>query len=80
MSSDVAKDKYDVFASFGYLKEQGYTISSDFERFSARLNANFRPVKWFKAGVNLNGAVSKNNYSEGPAKVEQHMLIRFIKL
>ena len=68
MSSDVAKDKYDVFASFGYLKEQGYTISSDFERFSARLNANFRPVKWFKAGVNLNGAVSKNNYSEGASE------------
>ena len=27
MSSDVAKDKYDVFASFGYLKEQRDILS-----------------------------------------------------
>lgn len=65
MNADVATDKYDIFTSFGYLDEEGYTINSNFKRFSARLNANFRPVKWFKAGVNLNGAVSKNNYSQG---------------
>ena len=68
ISTDIATEKYDFFASMGYLKEQGYTINSDFDRFSARLNANVRPTKWFKAGVSLNGAISKNNYSEGASE------------
>ena len=68
ISTDIATEKYDFFASMGYLKEQGYTINSDFDRFSARLNANVRPAKWFKAGVSLNGAISKNNYSEGASE------------
>lgn len=48
-----ASDKYNVFASVAYLKENGYMLRTDFERFNARVNANFQPVKYLKVGVNL---------------------------
>lgn len=51
-----ATEKYNVFASVGYLKENGYMLNTDFERFNARINANFNPVSYFKFGVNLSSA------------------------
>ncbi len=61
LSGSGATDKSDYFFSAGYLNENGYVTNSGFERFSARANANIRPVKWFKAGVNIN--VTHQNYS-----------------
>ena len=55
-----ATEKFDIFASMGYLKQNGYVIESDYERFTARLNANFRPVNYFKAGINLSGSYVKS--------------------
>lgn len=53
VNAAAASDKYNIFASVGYLKEHGYTVATDFERFNARINANFNPVSYFKFGVNL---------------------------
>ncbi|WP_372773231.1 SusC/RagA family TonB-linked outer membrane protein [Mangrovibacterium sp.] len=63
LSADAATDKYDFYASLGYLSEEGYTITSDLERFTGRLNANFTPKTWFKAGINLNATTSQSNYA-----------------
>ena len=49
-----ATDKFNVFASVSYMKENGYMLGTDFERFTGRVNANFQPVSYFKFGVNLN--------------------------
>ena len=49
-----ATDKFNVFASISYMKENGYMLGTDFERFTGRVNANFQPVDYFKFGVNLN--------------------------
>ena len=54
-------DKSDYFFSMGYLKETGYTIRSDFERFTARLNVNVQPLSWFKTGLNISGNYSSSN-------------------
>lgn len=54
-------DKTDYFFSMGYLKETGYTIRSDFERFTARLNLNVQPFSWFKTGLNISGNHSFSN-------------------
>lgn len=48
-----ASEKYDVFASVGYLKEQGYMLQTDFERFNGRVVANFNPVSYLKLGTNI---------------------------
>ena len=56
-----ATDKFNVFASAGYLKENGYMLATDFERFNGRLNTTFQPVKYFKMGVNLAAMYTKQN-------------------
>lgn len=48
-----ATDKFNVFASVGYLKENGYTINSDFERYNARINTNYNPTSYLRLGINL---------------------------
>ena len=63
ISGSVASSKFNVYASAGYLNEQGYVLASDYERFTARLNTNFTPNKWFKAGINLNATVSDRDYN-----------------
>ncbi|MGJ1414792.1 SusC/RagA family TonB-linked outer membrane protein [Sphingobacterium multivorum] len=54
-------DKSDYFTSFGYLKDKGYSVNSDFERFSGRLNLNQKVTSWLNAGVNLNFARTTRN-------------------
>lgn len=54
-----ATDKSDYYFSLGYLNEEGYIQNSGFERFSGRATVNIKPVKWFKAGLNLNATHQK---------------------
>ncbi len=54
-------DKTTYFTSFGYLKDEGYYQSSDFDRFSVRSNIQFEPKKWLKGGVNVGYAYTSMN-------------------
>lgn len=56
VSAAGATDKFSAFASAGYLKENGYVLMTDYERFSGRVNINANPVKYFKLGLNLSAA------------------------
>ncbi|QCX53443.1 SusC/RagA family TonB-linked outer membrane protein [Elizabethkingia sp. JS20170427COW] len=49
-------DKTTYYTSFGYTKEDGYVIKSDFERLSLRLNLDSQLRNWFKVGTSLTGA------------------------
>lgn len=60
-----ASDKFNVFASVAYLKENGYMLQTDFERFNGRLVADYNPVKYFKFGVNI--AASYQTSEDGQA-------------
>ena len=55
-----ATEKFDAFASVGYLKENGYTLGTDFKRFNGRVVANYQPVKYFRTGVNISTSYSKS--------------------
>lgn len=61
LSFNGGADKMDYFMSAGYLREDGYTLNTDFERFTARLNVNLQPKKWFKTGLNLSGNHTTSN-------------------
>ena len=61
MNASAATEKFDVFASMGFLDQSGYVIETDLKRFTGRLSANFRPVSYLKTGVNLSAAYSKGN-------------------
>jgi TonB-linked SusC/RagA family outer membrane protein len=56
-------DKYNVYASLGYLKENGYIINTGFERYSGRVNTTFTPTKWFKTGLNIAATSQAQNYN-----------------
>ena len=56
-----SSDKSDYFTSFGYLGDKGYSVNSDFKRFSGRLNLNQKVTPWLNAGVNLNYARTERN-------------------
>ena len=46
-------DKTTYYTSFGYLKDEGYYIGSDFDRFTVRGNIEHQAKKWLKGGLNL---------------------------
>jgi TonB-linked SusC/RagA family outer membrane protein len=54
-------DKSDYFLSLGYLDDKGYTLRSDLQRYSARLNVNINPLPWLKTGLNVSGNFSSSN-------------------
>ncbi len=56
VNASAATEKFNIFSSVGYLKENGYILNTDFERFNARFNANYQPVSYFKMGVNVYAA------------------------
>ena len=60
-----AQEKYNMFASVGYLNEKGYMIKSDFERFNGRFNVNFTPTSYLRAGVNLNASYQTAQSMQG---------------
>ncbi len=55
------KTKY--FTSFGYLKDEGYIINSDFERYSATMNLNSEVKPWLNTTMRLSytGTQTTNN-------------------
>ena len=52
-------EKLNYFTSFGYLKDEGYYTSSDFQRFNTRANINYQAKKWLKGGLNIQYAYSR---------------------
>lgn len=48
-----ATEKFNTFASVTYLKENGYVINTDYERFTGRLTTNYNPTSYLRTGINL---------------------------
>lgn len=67
LSYNTKTDKSDTYASVGYLKDDGYMIKTNFERYSGRLNYNVYPVKWIKTGLNLGVTRTISSYSSSTA-------------
>lgn len=55
-----ATENTNYFAGFGYNKESGYVIKSDFERYSARASVDSQVTDWLKLGANINGSMIKS--------------------
>ncbi len=59
-------DKTTYYTSFGYLKDEGYYIGSDFDRFTVRSNIQHQAKKWLKGSLNMAYAYSTlNNPGQG---------------
>ncbi len=46
-------DKITYFNSLGYIKDEGYYLESDFQRFNARSNINLDLTSWLKSSLNM---------------------------
>jgi len=64
ISAAAATEKFNIFASAGYLKENGYMLQTDFERFNGRINANFNPTSYLRFGINL-AATQQESETDG---------------
>ena len=59
-------NKISYFTSFSYLKDEGYYIGSDYDRFTTRSNIDFQAKKWLKGTVNIAYTYSNlNNPGQG---------------
>ena len=46
-------EKVNYYTSYGYLKDEGYYIGSDYDRFTVRGNIDYNARKWLKGGLNI---------------------------
>ena len=65
-----ATDKSNYSLGFGYLDNQGTLLATYFKRYSLRVNTEFSPTKWLKAGENVlfsytQGSGSTNHNPQG---------------
>ncbi|QPH37923.1 SusC/RagA family TonB-linked outer membrane protein [Pedobacter endophyticus] len=65
LSGQAGNEKSNLFYSAGYLDEQGYIKTSDFERFTGRVSGSISPRSWIKAGFSLNGNYQVSNNTTG---------------
>jgi len=72
-------DKFDYYASVGYLYEEGFIKDSDLRRFTGRANVNFQATKWLKTGFNINGAQRVSNFAQTGGSTSFVNPIRFTR-
>jgi len=65
LSGQNGGEKSSLYYSMGYLDEQGYIKTSDFERFTGRVSGSVSPKSWIKAGLSLNGSYQIANNTNG---------------
>lgn len=51
------------YASLGYLKNEGIVKETCYERYTARMKADYQPYKWLKVGGNINFTHSDMDYA-----------------
>src|SRR5690606_12685364 len=54
-------EKTSYYTSFGYLKDNGYSINSDYERITTRLNVQHKVKEWLDGSVNIGYTISDSN-------------------
>ena len=62
---DGGNSNYSYFFSVGYLDEEGYLVSSSFDRLSATANLSIRPKRWINIGLNFAATYQHRNKSSG---------------
>ena len=62
VSASGGTDKFQSYASVGYLNNQGTIRGQGYERFTANLKSDFQPYKWISLGVGANATYSIQNY------------------
>ncbi len=62
ISMSGGNERANYYFSFGYLDDKGIVSGSGFQRYSTRLNADYKIKDWLKVGGNMNYNYSKSQY------------------
>lgn len=65
-------DRHKVFFSASYLDEEGYVVTTDFNRITSRLNAEFDATDWLKLGGSANITITE---SAGPTSAGETSIV-----
>ena len=58
-----ATEKFNAFASAGYLNTDGYLLKTGYERYNGRIALNANPADYFKLGLNVAASQSESDLS-----------------
>lgn len=64
LSVSGGSDKLKAYASFGFLDNKGTQRGQGYRRYSANVNVDFNPTKWFSMGTNLKVSYSVQEYGQ----------------
>ncbi|MBS5526685.1 MAG: TonB-dependent receptor [Prevotella sp.] len=64
LSISGGSDKSNYAISGNYTNQEGVIKNSGYERYTFRTNVNSNPLKWLKAGLNINFTHSENKFSK----------------
>jgi TonB-linked SusC/RagA family outer membrane protein len=65
VSASAANDRSTFYASVNYLNNEGITPQSNYERVTARLNADYQLKSWLKMGLNMTYGHYKRDMVDG---------------
>ena len=65
ISASGASERGTFYASANYLKNEGITPQSNYERFTARINADYQLKSWLKVGMNMTYGHSDRDVVDG---------------
>ncbi|MCY4781038.1 TonB-dependent receptor [Sphingobacterium sp. UT-1RO-CII-1] len=54
-------DKFRAFTSMAALKEKGLLKTTDYQRYTGRVNTEFKPIDWFKTSLSANFSKGESN-------------------
>lgn len=62
LSASGGTEKANVYASFGYLNNEGTIKGQAYERYTANVNTNLNPTKWFTFAASINASYGIQEY------------------
>ncbi|MGF7140897.1 TonB-dependent receptor [Roseimarinus sediminis] len=62
ISASGGTDKMNIYASFGYLDQEGTQIGQWYNRYTSKLSINITPIDWFEMGATINTSWSNQDY------------------
>lgn len=65
VSASAASDRGTFYTSVNYLNDKGITPQSNYERFTARVNADYQLKPWLKVGMNMSYGHSNRDIVDG---------------
>ena len=65
-------EKHKIFFSASYLDEEGYVVTTNFNRITSRLNAEFDATDWLKVGGSANITITE---SAGPTSAGESSIV-----